>query len=136
MKDKKYKKYRVHCDRYLHFVLYSLSQLKCSLIFFIIMTSKLQIIGYHGNPQTREFFLLSNLTEIIFMLFYSVKAQLISKANFEVFIWTKKRTKIFFYSCPEDILLQNSTFVSLRPTRGNICSLQFVIYVIQINKKI
>ena len=28
------------------------------------------------------------------------KGQLISKANFEVFIWTKKRTKIFLYFCP------------------------------------
>ena len=29
----------------------------------------------------------------------SVKGQLISKANFEVFIWIKKRTKIFLYFC-------------------------------------
>ena len=28
------------------------------------------------------------------------KGQLISEANFEVFIWTKKRTKIFLYFCP------------------------------------
>ena len=28
------------------------------------------------------------------------KGQLISKANFEVFIWTKKRAKIFLYFCP------------------------------------
>jgi hypothetical protein len=28
------------------------------------------------------------------------KGQLISKANFEVFIWTKKQTKIFLYICP------------------------------------
>ena len=28
------------------------------------------------------------------------KGQLISKANFEVFIWTKKRMKIFLYFCP------------------------------------
>ena len=28
------------------------------------------------------------------------KGQLISKANFEVFIWTKKQTKIFLYFCP------------------------------------
>ena len=30
----------------------------------------------------------------------AAKGQLISKANFEVFIWTKKRTKIFLYFCP------------------------------------
>ena len=30
----------------------------------------------------------------------SCKGQLISKANFEVFIWTEKRTKIFVYFCP------------------------------------
>ena len=29
--------------------------------------------------------------------------QLISKANFEVFIWTKKRTKIFLYFCPRSL---------------------------------
>ena len=29
------------------------------------------------------------------------KGQLISKANFEVFIWTKKWTKIFLYSYPQ-----------------------------------
>ena len=29
-----------------------------------------------------------------------VKGQVISKANFEVFIYTKNRTKIFFYFCP------------------------------------
>jgi hypothetical protein len=29
----------------------------------------------------------------------STKSQLISKTNFEVFIWAKKRTKIFLYIC-------------------------------------
>ena len=33
-------------------------------------------------------------------LFARTKGQLISKANFEVFIWTKERTKIFLYFCP------------------------------------
>ena len=28
------------------------------------------------------------------------KGQLISKANFKLFIWTKKLTKIFLYFCP------------------------------------
>ena len=31
------------------------------------------------------------------------KGQLISKANFEVFIWTKNWTKIFFYFCPSSL---------------------------------
>ena len=30
----------------------------------------------------------------------SVEGQLISQAHFEVYIWTKKQTKIFFYFCP------------------------------------
>ena len=36
----------------------------------------------------------------------SGRGQLISKPNFELIIWTKKRTKIFFYFCPS--LLQGS----------------------------
>ena len=31
------------------------------------------------------------------------KGQIISKANFEVFIWTKNRTKIFLYFCPRSL---------------------------------
>ena len=33
------------------------------------------------------------------------KGQLISKANSTVFNWTKKRTKFFFYFCPDKIVL-------------------------------
>ena len=33
-------------------------------------------------------------------IWFHGKGQLISKANFEVFIWTKKRTKIFLYFFP------------------------------------
>ena len=40
------------------------------------------------------------------VLVLPAKGQLISKANSTVFTWTKKRTKIFFYFCPEDILLR------------------------------
>ena len=50
----------------------------------------------------------------------SGRGQLISKPNFELIIWTKKRTKIFFYFCHEDILLQNSTFMGSSPTQGDI----------------
>ena len=31
------------------------------------------------------------------------KGQLISEANFKVFIWTKNRTKIFLYFCPSSL---------------------------------
>ena len=31
------------------------------------------------------------------------KGQIISKANFEVFIWTKNRSKIFLYFCPRSL---------------------------------
>ena len=34
---------------------------------------------------------------------YVPKGQLILKANFEVFIWTKNRTKIFLYFCPSSL---------------------------------
>ena len=33
----------------------------------------------------------------------SGKGQLFSKANFFVLIWTKKRTKLFFEFCPNDL---------------------------------
>ena len=53
--------------------------------------------------------------------------QLISKPNSTVFIWTKKRTKLFIISAlkSEDILLQNSTFMSSSPTQGDISFLKY-----------
>ena len=40
------------------------------------------------------------LYEGVLLSLVSVKGQLISKANFLVLIWTKKRTKLFFDLCP------------------------------------
>ena len=36
-------------------------------------------------------------------IFYYSKGQIISKANLEVFIWTKKQTKIFLFFCPRSL---------------------------------
>ena len=45
--------------------------------------------------------LLQKIRETIWCIRYLLKVgQLISKANFEVFTWTKKWTKIFLYFCP------------------------------------
>ena len=40
--------------------------------------------------------------------FWWSKGQIISKANFEVFIWTKNWTKIFLYFCPRFLKWVNS----------------------------
>ena len=50
---------------------------------------------------------------------FAVKGQLISKGLFVCFHLHQKRTKIFFYFCPEGILFQNNTFVGSSPTHGN-----------------
>ena len=55
--------------------------------------------------------------------FISTKGQIISKANHTVFIWTKKRTKYFFYFCPKI----DSRFVGSSPTQESILLLQFVV---------
>ena len=48
------------------------------------------------------------------------KGQIISKANFEAFIWTKNRTKIFLYFCPRSLKLlklkKYILFSSFEPT--------------------
>ena len=45
--------------------------------------------------------MISFLIEILrFLFIFPPKGQLISEANFKVFIWTKNRTKIFLQFCP------------------------------------
>ena len=47
------------------------------------------------------------------------KGQLISKANFKVFIWTKKPTKIFLYFCPSHIV-RNSIWKKKNQASDNV----------------
>ena len=49
-----------------------------------------------------------------------LQGQLISKTNSTVFTWTKKRTKIFFYFCPEESSVKIYCFVDSSPTQGNM----------------
>ena len=54
-------------------------------------------LGLFSKDTTMDFY----KTQIWLLSF--IKGQLISKANFRVLIWTKKRTKFFFEFCPKDL---------------------------------
>ena len=67
----------------------------CFLYFYCVATCK--DLRNSGYKCLQGFFLVSTSN------YANAKGQIISKANFEVFIWTKNRTKIFPYFCPRSL---------------------------------
>ena len=65
-------------------------------IFFRIVTSRnYSIDDYKKSIHQEKKILVTQSWSIIF----ATKGQVISKANFKVFIWTKKPMKLFLYFC-------------------------------------
>ena len=61
-----------------------------------------------SNPHCSKIFRLDSSPQLmsleLFPLVFShTKGEIISKANFEVFIWTKNWTKIFLFFCPRSL---------------------------------